>query len=105
MVEKYNLSSLRIMASGAAPLPASHVHTVQARFVRRWGTRPVIVNGYGMTETSPGSHFLSAHASESKLGSVGTLFPNLQARLVDADGNDVRRGETGELWLRYGTDH
>ena len=36
------------------------------------------------------------------IGSVGVLFPNMEARLVGDDGNDVPQGEssTGELWLR-----
>jgi acyl-CoA synthetase (AMP-forming)/AMP-acid ligase II len=60
--------------------------------------------GYGLTETSPNSHFLPEVDSIPKLGSVGFLLPNLEARLlVDGDGNgDIEAGvgEAVELWLR-----
>lgn len=60
--------------------------------------------GYGLTETSPNSHLLPAVDAVSKVGSIGLLMPNLQARLVvDGDGNgdiEASEGEPGELWLR-----
>lgn len=48
MVEKYNISSLRTIISGAAPLSAELSRDVQARL-----TGCKIVQGYGLTETSP----------------------------------------------------
>ena len=60
--------------------------------------------GYGLTETSPNSHLLPEVDSIPKVGSIGFLLPNLEARiLVDGDGNgdiDAGEGEAGELWLR-----
>ena len=60
--------------------------------------------GYGLTETSPNTHLLPEVDSISKVGSIGLLMPNLEARLlVDGDGNgdfDAGEGEAGELWLR-----
>jgi acyl-CoA synthetase (AMP-forming)/AMP-acid ligase II len=60
--------------------------------------------GYGLTETSPNSHLLPEVDSISKVGSIGFLLPNLEARLlVDGDGNgdiEAGEGEAGELWLR-----
>ena len=60
--------------------------------------------GYGLTETSPNSHLLPEVDSIPKVGSIGLLLPNLEARiLVDGDGNgdiDAGEGEAGELWLR-----
>ena len=57
-----------------------------------------------MTETSPTTHVLQAPYAISKIGSIGTLLPNLDARLVvdgDGDGNiDAEEGQPGELWLR-----
>jgi 4-coumarate--CoA ligase len=60
--------------------------------------------GYGLTETSPNTHLLPEVDSIHKVGSIGFLLPNLEARLlVDGDGNgdiDAAEGEAGELWLR-----
>lgn len=60
--------------------------------------------GYGLTETSPTTHLLPAIDSLRKVGSIGVLAPNLEARLlVDGDGNgdiEAGEGEAGELWLR-----
>ena len=60
--------------------------------------------GYGLTETSSNTHLLPEVDSISKVGSIGILLPNLEARLlVDGDGNgdiEASEGEAGELWLR-----
>ena len=57
---------------------------------------------YGLTETSPVVNWMNPKDSIRKVGSVGRLIPNLQARLVDENENDVQPGpETrGELWVR-----
>ena len=60
--------------------------------------------GYGLTEMSPNTHLLPEVDSIPKLGSIGFLLPNLEARLVvDGDGDDgieAGEGEAGELWIR-----
>lgn len=53
-----------------------------------------------MTETSPTTHLLPLEYSLSKVGSVGQLLPNLEARLVVDDVKDAKEGGSGELWLR-----
>lgn len=55
-----------------------------------------------LTETSPATHILPVKHALQKIGSAGALLPNLEARLVDDDGNDVEpgRGVSGELWMR-----
>lgn len=53
-----------------------------------------------MTETSPTAHIVPIEFSIEKVGSVGFLLPNLEARLVDEGEQDVKEGEAGELWLR-----
>jgi len=72
---------------------------------QRKGKEPLIImQGYGLTETSPNTHLLPEVDSISKIGSIGLLMPNLEARLlVDGDGNgdvEASEGEAGELWLR-----
>lgn len=61
-------------------------------------------SGYGLTETSPTTHLLPVPDALRKVGSIGILLPNLEARLlVDGDGNgdvEAAEGQAGELWLR-----
>jgi acyl-CoA synthetase (AMP-forming)/AMP-acid ligase II len=66
-------------------------------------SRPIIsATGYGLTETSPTTHLLPHFEAERKIGSIGPLLPNLEARLVDdEEGNvDAEEGRPGELWIR-----
>ncbi|KAJ7832066.1 AMP binding protein [Mycena olivaceomarginata] len=99
--EKYKLSTLRYLASGAAPLGKDLVFQVNQR-LRKNGAVCAIVQGYGLTETSPTTHLLPHFEAERKIGSIGPLLPNLEARLVDdEEGNvDAEEGRPGELWIR-----
>ena len=93
-VAKYDLSSLRLAVSGAAPLDVE----VAARATARIGAP--IGQGYGMTEASPGIHFIAdEEVGVVSAGSVGRLIPNTEARLVDpVTGLDD--DHEGELWAR-----
>ena len=85
--------------SGAAPLGAPLVASLRNR-LKAEGADVVIVQGYGLTETSPTSHCLPVADYIRKAGSIGPLFPNLEARLVVEDTEEAKEGEPGELWLR-----
>ncbi|QRV92780.1 AMP binding enzyme [Ceratobasidium sp. AG-Ba] len=98
-VDKYNLSTLRFFFSGAAPLGADLVTRVRAR-LRKQSVNVSIIQGYGLTETSPTCLILNIDWAEEKVGSAGELLPNMEARLVGSDGRDVKDGEPGEFWLR-----
>ncbi|KAL5530601.1 hypothetical protein ACEPAF_6859 [Sanghuangporus sanghuang] len=98
-VEQHNLTSLKRLVSGAAPLGAALTKAVQERLKSR-GAQVTIVQGYGLTETSPNSHLLPQADADRKIGSIGLLLPNLEARVVTDDGEDSKEGEPGELWLR-----
>ncbi|KAJ6495728.1 AMP binding protein [Mycena vitilis] len=104
VVDKYDLSSLKVLFSGAAPLGQSLVKAVKARLVAKRGGRDdlAITQGYGLTETSPTTHMLPASEADSRVGTIGILLPNLEARLLeDEDGKiDAAEGEPGELWIR-----
>jgi acyl-CoA synthetase (AMP-forming)/AMP-acid ligase II len=90
-----DLSSLRIIKSGAAPLDAGLARAAAER------SGAVIVQGYGMTEASPVTHVTADRDGMRDPGSIGPLVPNTQARLVDlGSGTDVAVGEPGELWVR-----
>ncbi|KAG6884240.1 hypothetical protein C0993_000185 [Termitomyces sp. T159_Od127] len=102
--DKYDMSSLKTLVSGAAPLGPDIVNQVQQRLNsgRDGKDECVIIQGYGLTETSPTTHFLPAPDGNRKVGSIGILLPNLEARLVDDGDGDVetKEGEPGELWIR-----
>jgi acyl-CoA synthetase (AMP-forming)/AMP-acid ligase II len=91
-----DLSALKLVISGAAPLDAE----LAERAEKRIGAK--IRQGYGMTELSPVSHKSRlAEVERTPPGSVGPLVPNSEARLVDPEtGEDVAEGEEGELWIR-----
>jgi acyl-CoA synthetase (AMP-forming)/AMP-acid ligase II len=96
LVEKYNLSSLIELASGAAPLSAELAHAVMSRL----GCS--VIQGFGMTETSPITHYYNRNlAASDKRGSVGPLIPNTEAMVVNTvTGRPVGVNERGELWIR-----
>ncbi|KAF2663123.1 acetyl-CoA synthetase-like protein [Microthyrium microscopicum] len=94
IVNKYDLSSLRMVNSGAAPLTKELILALQKRF------ELPVKQGYGLSETSPTTHVLPWDDWKSRMGSTGKLLPNLQAKYLDADGNELPVGETGELALK-----
>lgn len=87
-----SLASVRLAVSGAARLNEDTARTVQ----RRFGL--TIREGYGLTEASP--VVTSSSGVDAPVGSVGVPLPGLEVRLVDADGDDVLIGDSGELWVR-----
>ena len=95
-VANYDLSSLRSITSGAAPLDEGLALAVEARL------GVPVVQGFGMTELSPVSHTVpDALAGELPRGSVGISLPNIQCRLVDpVTGKDAEQGAEGELWVK-----
>ncbi|KAF7360147.1 AMP binding protein [Mycena venus] len=103
-VDNYDLSSLQYMLSAAAPLGADLVKQVKTRLLskRPPGATCSITQGYGLTETTTGTHMLLFRDADRKVGSVGTLCANLEARIVhDEDGTvDTEEGAPGELWVR-----
>jgi acyl-CoA synthetase (AMP-forming)/AMP-acid ligase II len=96
IVDRYDLSSLRCIATGAAPLGAE----VERECAERLGV-PVLKQ-FGMTETSGLVSTTPADdPAKAKPGSVGPLVPNTEGRIVDpATGEDLVAGEEGELRVR-----
>lgn len=92
-LEKYDLSSLRVVNSGAAPLPGQ----VLERFAELTGVQ--IMEGYGLTETSPVTHGNFA-GPVAKPGSIGPAIPGVECRLVDEHDEDVPAGAEGEIAVR-----
>jgi acyl-CoA synthetase (AMP-forming)/AMP-acid ligase II len=95
IVDSYDLSAMKMLFSGAAPLDAELAQAVQ----RRIGCQ--VRQGYGMTEMSPVSHAIPDDGDDIPIGTVGVTLPNMECKLVDpATGQEVGPGESGELWCR-----
>ena len=59
-----------------------------------------MIQGWGMTETSPGGIGLDAGDAERKLGSAGKPLMHTEVKVVDDEGNELPWGEVGELYIR-----
>lgn len=91
--DEADFTGVRAWGCGGAPLPDVLVERYAAKGAR-------VQNGYGMTETGP-TAFVAAQADAlTKIGSVGRPQILLDVRIVDGNGNDVREGEAGEVWMR-----
>ncbi len=93
-VGSYGLSSIRACISGAAPLPVE----VQEKFEKL--TKGRLVEGYGLTETSPATH-VNPFGSSRKPGSIGVPLPNTDAKILDLiTGEVLPPGKVGELAVK-----
>ena len=91
--DKTDLSFLKIAGIGGAPCAEAILKT--------WSGRGVsMIQGWGMTETSPGGIGLDAADAERKLGSAGKPLMHTEVKVVDDDGNELPWGEVGELYIR-----
>jgi len=90
---QYDVSSLRVCISGGAALPVE----VLRGFEEAFGC--IILEGYGLSETSPVASFNHPH-KERKAGSIGFPIEGVQMRLVDLDRQVLPAGETGEIEIR-----
>jgi acyl-CoA synthetase (AMP-forming)/AMP-acid ligase II len=94
-IDDADLSSLRFLMSGAAPLGPELVGAVEARLGCMVG------QGYGMTETSPVTHTIPMSPEHNRVGTVGPPLRGTECRLIDPEsGADVAAGERGEVWIR-----
>ena len=94
VVDDYDLSTLRLVTSAAAPLGADLARAC----ARRLGCR--VRQAYGMTEVSGGTH-IAPDAGPDRPDSVGPPLPGVECRIVDpGTGADLRPGEPGELLVR-----
>ncbi|HVA88978.1 MAG TPA: 4-coumarate--CoA ligase family protein [Chloroflexota bacterium] len=95
LVDQYDLSSLKAVFSGAAPLGDE----VAAACAARLGC--VVKQGYGLTETSPVTHVMPESDGPMNTGSIGVCLPLTETRLVDPEtGNDLGPNQRGEVWVR-----
>lgn len=92
---KYKVRSIKYCLSGSAPLPVE----VQRRFEELTGAS--VVEGYGLSETSPVTH-VNPLSGERRVGSVGVPLPDTDQRVVDLETASKVLGpeEVGELCVR-----
>lgn len=93
LLSSFDLSSLRWIVSGAAPLDTETIREVQARLPQLQ-----VLRGYGLTETSPGVALNMPDTTSPD--STGQLVPNMSAIVVDDNGNRLGPGHTGELCFK-----
>ena len=96
VVDDYDLSSVRWIMSGAAPLGEETAVACQERI----GCQ--IFQGYGLTESSPVTHVCFGEgATGERIGTVGPVIPSTEMMIVDLEsGAPLGPGEAGEVWIR-----
>lgn len=95
MVDKYNLNSLRVLTSGAAPLSHQLIKECEQRL-----SNCVVKQAYGTTETCV-TTYIPDERDKIKLGSVGQCISNGECQIVDIDTQQALGfNQPGELWVR-----
>jgi acyl-CoA synthetase (AMP-forming)/AMP-acid ligase II len=93
---KYNLSSLRLVVTGAAVIPIEMIHRM-----RRDLAIETIITGYGLTETSGVVTMCRADDDPETIATTsGRVIPGVEVRCVDTSGAEVPHGQPGEVVVR-----
>jgi len=95
-IDNIDLTSIKGCFSGSAPLPLEVIRDFENK------TGAVIVEGYGLTESSPVTHVNPFSGGKRKVGSIGIPISDTECRIVDlVDGDtDVPIGEPGEIIVK-----
>ncbi len=95
-IDKRDLSSLKHVGSGGAPLPVEVYNRV------RQLTGLKLRGGWGMTETAPAGTFVPSTMPDEKLGTIGIPYAGLDIKIVDVEdaSRDLPAGKTGEMAIR-----
>ena len=95
-IKDVDMSCLKGAFSGSAPLPVEVIHDFEKL------TGAVIVEGFGMTETTPVTHVNPFAGGARKVGSIGVPIPDTECRIVDLEDGvkDMPIGERGELIVK-----
>jgi acyl-CoA synthetase (AMP-forming)/AMP-acid ligase II len=95
LAAKYDLSKLKYVFSGAAPLGEGITRECCEKLCC------TIWQGYGMTESSPVTHSSPYRVEDIKAGSVGTPIPNTECKVIDAsNGEELGSDQVGEILVR-----
>ena len=100
----YDLSSVKLWISGSDALPPEHRDAFKKfgsfRIFGRQVGDAMFVEGYGQAETAPQSTLKLDLPVTRGPGCIGWPLPGVKIRIVDENGNDVKKGQVGELWVR-----
>lgn len=91
--KKYDISSMRMIVTAAAPLPT----TTKLGTLDFFGD--ILYEFYGSTETGIVT-LLTPKDMRSKVRCVGKALPGHDVKLLDEDGNEVKQGEIGEFYVK-----
>ena len=95
LVEKYDVSSIRLISSGAAPLGQE----LEQACANRLGCE--IYQGYGLTEVAGASHINTIPVPTDKVGAVGRVVPNTYSKIIDTEsGKELGFNERGEVLIK-----
>jgi len=95
LVDQFDLSSVALVFSGAAPLDENLAQACARRLNCN------VNQGYGMTEASPATHLVSDDIEWKKVGSIGPVVAGTECKVVDvASGKDLDPGKDGEILIR-----
>jgi acyl-CoA synthetase (AMP-forming)/AMP-acid ligase II len=95
IVDNYDLAHLRVMVTAAAPLGKEIQEMCEQRL------RCLVVQAWGLTETSPGATLHPLDPSNARVGSVGICMPNTECKVVDiATGAELGPNQEGEICVR-----
>ncbi|PSK42413.1 4-coumarate--CoA ligase-like 7 [Elsinoe australis] len=93
-LQNYDLSAVKTIFTGAAPLGEETADDLQKIFPK-WEIR----QGYGLTETC--TVVSSTNPQDNWFGSVGSLLPGIECKLVTIEGNEITGyDQPGELWVK-----
>jgi long-chain acyl-CoA synthetase len=95
-LEEHDLSSLRRVVAGSAPLPRETLEAFEKRV-----PSVTVCEGYGLTETAAATTTNRLHAR--RVGTVGTALPGIDLKVVTDDGTEARAGQPGEILVRSPT--
>ena len=95
LVEKYDVSSIRLISSGAAPLGQELEQACANRLDCQ------IYQGYGLTEVAGASHVNTIPVPTGKVGAVGRVVPNTYSKIIDTEsGQELGVNQKGEVLIR-----
>jgi acyl-CoA synthetase (AMP-forming)/AMP-acid ligase II len=95
LIDKYDLSKIKSILSGAAPLGKDVTQACAERL------NCLVRQGYGLTETSPVTHFTPNDLAKIKPGSIGPLVAATECRIIDYTSDaELGPNQEGELWVR-----
>lgn len=93
--DKYDISSLDLIAMMGTSVPLSIMQLFKQTF-----PFVTVLQGYGLTETSPLITLTKREDADRKMNSIGYPVEDADIKVVDEEGNDVGQDEVGELTVK-----